>query len=50
MAKAREIVESGVLGTLVGVSGSALFYKPDDYFDVGDFGDVRRAAGQSCST
>ena len=43
MAKAREIVESGVLGTLVGVSGSALFYKPDDYFDVG--GGWRRAPG-----
>ncbi len=43
MAKAREIVESGVLGTLVGVSGSALFYKPDDYFDVGD--GWRRAPG-----
>jgi predicted dehydrogenase len=36
MTKAREIVQSGVLGTLVGVSGTALFYKPDDYFDVGD--------------
>ena len=36
MTKAREIIQSGVLGTLVGVSGTALFYKPDDYFDVGD--------------
>ena len=35
MTKAREIIESGVLGRLVGVSGTALFYKPDDYFDVG---------------
>ena len=35
MTKAREIIQSGVLGTLVGVSGSALFYKPDEYFDVG---------------
>jgi predicted dehydrogenase len=35
MTKSREIVESGVLGRLVGVSGTALFYKPDDYFDVG---------------
>ena len=34
MTKAREIIQSGVLGTLVGVSGSALFYKPDEYFDV----------------
>ena len=30
MAKAREIIQSGVLGTLVGVSGTALFYKPDE--------------------
>jgi predicted dehydrogenase len=36
MAKAREIISSGVLGRLVGVVGTALFYKPDDYFDVGD--------------
>ena len=36
MTKAREIIQSGVLGTLVAVSGTALFYKPDDYFDVGD--------------
>jgi predicted dehydrogenase len=43
MAKAREIIESGVLGRLVGVSGTALFYKPDDYFDVG--GGWRREAG-----
>ena len=43
MAKAREIVQSGVLGTLVGVSGTALFYKPDDYFDVG--GGWRREPG-----
>ena len=43
MTKAREIIESGVLGRLVGVSGTALFYKPDDYFDVG--GGWRREAG-----
>jgi predicted dehydrogenase len=43
MAKAREIVQSGVLGPLVGVSGTALFYKPDDYFDVG--GGWRREPG-----
>src|SRR3954469_11256099 len=36
MAKAREIVQSGVLGSIVAVVGTALFYKPDDYFDVGD--------------
>ena len=43
MTKAREIIESGVLGRLVGVSGTALFYKPDDYFDVG--GGWRREPG-----
>jgi predicted dehydrogenase len=36
LAKAREIVRSGRLGSLVAITGSALFYKPDDYFDVGD--------------
>jgi predicted dehydrogenase len=35
MAKAREIVHSGVLGPIVAVVGTALFYKPDDYFDAG---------------
>ncbi len=32
MAKAREVVDSGVLGRLVAVTGSASFYKPDHYF------------------
>ena len=32
MAKAREVVESGKLGPLVSVMGSALFFKPDAYF------------------
>ncbi len=32
MAKAREVVTSGKLGRLVGVMGSALFFKPDHYF------------------
>src|SRR3954453_2292542 len=36
MTTAREIVQSGVLGSIVAVVGTALFYKPDDYFDVGD--------------
>src|SRR3954447_10441177 len=36
MARAREIVRSGRLGPIVAVVGTALFYKPDDYFDVGD--------------
>jgi predicted dehydrogenase len=43
MAKAREIVQSGVLGPIVAVVGTALFYKPEDYFDVG--GGWRRAPG-----
>lgn len=33
LAKAREIIASGVLGDLVAVQGSALFYKPTEYFD-----------------
>jgi predicted dehydrogenase len=32
MAKAREVVQSGELGRLVSVMGSALFLKPDHYF------------------
>lgn len=32
MAKAREVVASGVLGPLVAVTGSATFLKPDHYF------------------
>jgi predicted dehydrogenase len=43
MTKAREIVHSGVLGPLVAVMGSAIFYKPDDYFDAG--GGWRRQPG-----
>ena len=43
MAKAREIVRSGRLGPIVAVTGTALFYKPDDYFDVG--GGWRRQPG-----
>lgn len=31
---ARDVLDSGVLGRLVAVQGSAVFYKPDDYFDV----------------
>ncbi|NBA93760.1 Gfo/Idh/MocA family protein [Pseudomonas sp. R5(2019)] len=33
LAKAREVIREGVLGEIVAVQGSALFYKPDDYFD-----------------
>jgi predicted dehydrogenase len=43
MAKAREIIQSGGLGPIVAVVGTALFYKPDDYFDVG--GGWRRQPG-----
>jgi predicted dehydrogenase len=32
MAKARQVVESGVLGRLVAVTGTAMFVKPDHYF------------------
>jgi predicted dehydrogenase len=32
MAKAKEVLESGKLGRLVGVMGSATFYKPDSYY------------------
>ena len=35
MAKARQLVESGQLGRLVAVMGSATFFKPDHYFDDG---------------
>jgi predicted dehydrogenase len=43
MARARQIVRSGVLGPIVAVVGTAMFYKPDDYFDVG--GGWRRQPG-----
>jgi predicted dehydrogenase len=43
MAKARDIVRSGRLGTIVAVTGTALFRKPDDYFDAG--GGWRREPG-----
>jgi predicted dehydrogenase len=35
MAQAREVVRSGVLGRLTAVLGSAMFLKPDHYFDEG---------------
>jgi predicted dehydrogenase len=43
MAEARDIVCSGRLGQIVAVVGTALFAKPDDYFDVG--GGWRRLPG-----
>jgi predicted dehydrogenase len=33
MARARAVIASGALGPLVAVVGTALFYKPDRYFD-----------------
>lgn len=42
LAKAREIIQQGRLGKLVGVMGSAVFYKPDEYFDAAPW---RRQAG-----
>ncbi len=35
LEKAREVVGDGTLGRIVAVMGSALFYKPDHYFDEG---------------
>jgi predicted dehydrogenase len=32
MAKAKQVVESGVLGRVVAVTGTAMFFKPDHYF------------------
>jgi predicted dehydrogenase len=43
MAKAREIVHNRRLGRIVAVVGTALFHKPDDYFDAG--GGWRRQPG-----
>lgn len=43
MRKAREIVAGGVLGRVVAVVGTALFHKPDEYFDAG--GGWRREPG-----
>lgn len=42
MAKAKEIVDSGVLGRIVAVMGSATYLKPDAYFEQGPW---RREAG-----
>ena len=35
MAKAKEVVRSGVLGRIVAIMGSATFFKPDHYFEDG---------------
>jgi predicted dehydrogenase len=33
MAKAKQVVDSGVLGRLVAVTSTAMFFKPDHYFE-----------------
>ena len=33
MAKAKQVVQSGQLGRLVGLTGSATFFKPDSYYN-----------------
>lgn len=35
MAAAKKIIDDGRLGRLVAIQGSAIFYKPPDYFDAG---------------
>lgn len=50
MAAAREVISSGVLGRLVAIVGQATFYKPDDYFDVGDGWRRKAGVARSCST
>jgi predicted dehydrogenase len=42
LARAREVIQEGLLGKLVAVQGSAMFYKPDGYFDEAPW---RREAG-----
>jgi len=42
LAQARRIVLDDTLGELVAITGSAMFYKPDDYFDAAPW---RRQAG-----
>jgi predicted dehydrogenase len=49
MARAREIVLSGELGAIVAVVGTALFYKPEHYFEVGGGWPRQPGGGRSCS-
>ena len=50
LATARAVVAGGMLGPLVAVTGTALFRKPDAYFEVGGGWRRRPAAGRCCST
>jgi len=47
MAKAVEIVRSGRLGRVVAVVGTAMYHKPDSYFEEGPWGAVGNG-GLSC--
>src|SRR3569623_1363044 len=33
MARAKAIIDEGRLGSIVAVTGSAMFFKPDEYFE-----------------
>ncbi len=35
LQRAREVIRQGTIGPIVAVTGSAMFYKPDSYFDQG---------------
>jgi len=35
MSKVKQVIDSGMLGRIVAVTGSSLFFKPDDYFRAG---------------
>lgn len=35
LTAARKVIQDGMLGRIVTIMGSALFYKPDDYFEAG---------------
>lgn len=45
LSKARSIVQSGKIGRVVGFSGRAAFYKPDDYFLVAPWRTKRPGGG-----
>jgi predicted dehydrogenase len=37
LSRARDIIQSGRLGKIVGIMGTAVFYKPADYFEAGSW-------------